>query len=145
MEIRDNALSQENSNTITDLETQPETPEEEYEAEAPGWVLAVQAAREKQAQDILVLDLSGITSFTDHFVICCGSNVRQNQAISDEIHFQLKKRGEIPQSIEGYGQGEWVLSDYGDFLVHVFSPKAREYYNLERLWREAKPVELPPE
>ncbi len=147
MEVKGHTPLQENSDTITDLiDTEAfEENEEETEFQEPGWVIAVQGAREKQAQDILVLDLSGVTTFTDHFVICCGTNPRQNQAITDEIHFQLKKRGEIPHSIEGYEQGEWILSDYGDFLVHVFSPKSREYYSLERLWREGKPVELPPE
>jgi ribosome-associated protein len=65
------------------------------------------------------------------------------KAISDEIGFQLKKRGEFPNSLEGYEQAEWVLADYGDFLVHVFSPKSREYYDLERLWRGAKNIVVP--
>jgi ribosome-associated protein len=78
-------------------------------------------------------------------VICTGANVRQVQAISDEIGQQLKKIGELPLSLEGYNQAEWILADYGDFIVHIFSPKAREYYNLERLWRNAKSVEIPPE
>jgi ribosome-associated protein len=99
-------------------------------------------AQEKQATDITVLDLTEVTSFTDCFVICSGSNSRQNQAITDGINLELKKRGEIPGSIEGYDQGEWILSDYGDFLVHVFSHKAREYYSLERLWRQARVVEI---
>ena len=111
----------------------------------PGWLTAVRAAQEKQATDIKVLDLTGVTSFTDYFVICSGSNTRQNQAIADEIGIQLKKRGELPNSVEGYQQGEWILSDYGDFLVHVLSQKAREYYSLERLWREAKNVPIPAE
>jgi ribosome-associated protein len=110
-----------------------------------GWLIAVRAAREKQATDIKVLDLTGVTSFTDYFVICTGANTRQNQAITDEIGQQLKRRGELPTSVEGYDQGEWVLSDFGDFLVHVFSAKAREYYSLERLWRDAKDVAIPAE
>jgi len=105
----------------------------------------VRADREKHATDIKVLDLTGVTSFTDYFVICTGANTRQNQAITDEIGQQLKRRGELPTSVEGYEQGEWVLSDYGDFLVHVFSVKAREYYSLERLWRDAKDVAIPAE
>jgi ribosome-associated protein len=92
-----------------------------------------------------VLDLRGITSFTDHFVICTGANTRQIQAISDEIGQQLKAVGELPLSVEGYNQAEWILVDYGDFLVHVFSAQARGYYDLERLWRSAKPVEIPSE
>ena len=65
------------------------------------------------------------------------------QAISDEISIQLKNRGELPLSIEGYEQAEWILADYGDFLVHIFSPKARAYYDLERLWRGARDVAVP--
>jgi ribosome-associated protein len=92
-----------------------------------------------------VLDLTGITSFTDYFVICTGNNQRQIQAIADEVQMQLKNAGERPLSIEGYDQAEWVLADYGDFLVHIFSPKSREYYSLERLWKSAKEIEIPPE
>jgi ribosome-associated protein len=90
--------------------------------------------------------LTGITSFADYFVLCSGSNQRQIQAIADEVTLQLKRQaGELPMSLEGYEQGEWVLADYGDMLVHVFSAKARAYYDLERLWRNAKPVEIPSE
>ena len=79
-------------------------------------------------------------------MIATGANARQVQAISDEVGLQLKQQaGELPLSIEGYTQAEWVLADYGDLLVHIFSPKAREYYSLERLWRSAKTVEIPPE
>ncbi len=90
-----------------------------------------------------MLDLSGVTSFTDYFVIATGANSPQVQAISDEIGYQLKQQGEMPVSLEGYGQAEWILADYGDFLVHVFSPKARDYYELERLWRGAKTIAIP--
>ena len=91
-----------------------------------------------------MLDLTGITSFADFFVICTGANQRQIQTISDEVGVQLKERaGELPLSVEGYQQAEWVLADYGDLLVHIFSPKAREYYDLERLWRSGRPVEIP--
>jgi ribosome-associated protein len=81
------------------------------------------------------------TSFADYFVICSGTNSRQIQSITDEIGQQLKRRGERPSSIEGYDNAEWVLLDYGDLLIHVFSDKARVYYDLERLWRDAKPIE----
>jgi ribosome-associated protein len=91
-----------------------------------------------------VLDLQGISSFTDFFIICTGSNGKQIQAISDEVAFQMKKRGEMPLSVEGYRQAEWVLTDFGDVVVHVLTPKARAYYELERLWREGKTVEIPP-
>jgi ribosome-associated protein len=103
---------------------------------------AVRAAESKKAADIKVLDLTSITSFTDYFVICTGANSRQVQAISDEIGLQLKNRGELPLSVEGYNQAEWVLMDYADFLVHIFSPKSREYYQLDRLWRQAKVLDF---
>ena len=89
-----------------------------------------------------MLDLTGVSSFTDFFVICTGTSAKQNQAISDEVAMRLKKRGERPLSVEGYGQAEWILTDYGDLVVHALTPKARAYYDLERLWREGKPVEI---
>ncbi len=104
----------------------------------------MRAAESKKATDIKVLDLTGITSFADFFVICTGANQRQIQAIADEVGLELKEQaGELPISIEGYNQAEWVLADYGDLLIHIFSPKAREYYSLERLWRSAKTLEIP--
>jgi ribosome-associated protein len=104
------------------------------------WKEAVKAADAKQAKEIRVLDLRDISSFADFFVICSGSNSRQIQAIADEIQMRLKKLGEHANSIEGYPNAEWVLMDYGDYLIHVFSEKARAYYDLERLWRDAKVV-----
>jgi ribosome-associated protein len=106
----------------------------------PMWREAVKAADAKQAKEIRVLDLRDISSFADFFVICSGANSRQIQAIADEIELRLKKKGEQPNSIEGYGNAEWVLMDYGDYLIHVFSEKARTYYDLERLWRDARVV-----
>jgi ribosome-associated protein len=112
----------------------------------PSWLVAVRAAEAKQAADIVVLDLTGITAFADYFVICTGANQKQVQAISDEVGLRLKyDAGEMPTNIEGYTQAEWVLADYGDLLIHIFSPKSREYYGLERLWRGAKTVEIPAE
>jgi len=84
-----------------------------------------------------------VTSFADYFVICNGTNPRQIQAISDAVGEELEKEGERAVSIEGYQNAEWILVDYGDFLVHIFSEKSREYYQLERLWRHAKDVEIP--
>jgi len=111
----------------------------------PSWLVAVRAAESKKATDLKVLDLTGVTSFADFFVIATGANPKQVQAITDEIGLQLKRVGEMPNSMEGYAQAEWVLMDYGDLLVHVFSTKAREYYGLERLWRNARTVEIPSE
>jgi ribosome-associated protein len=106
----------------------------------PFWLSAVHAAESKQARDIVVLDVREVTSFADYFIICTGANTRQIQAIADEIESQLKKDGETPNSVEGYGNAEWVLVDYGDYLIHIFSDKARTYYDLERLWRDGKVV-----
>ena len=105
----------------------------------------MRAAESKKATDIKVLDLTGITSFTDYFVICTGTNPKQIQAIAEEVGLRLKDQGELPNSLEGYSQAEWVLADYGDFLVHVFSEKSRAYYDLERLWRNAKTLPIPAE
>lgn len=119
--------------------------EETAENPEPGWLTAVRAAQAKKAQSPVVLDLRGVTSLADHFIIFTGTNIRQNQAISDEIHLRLKADGDLPISVEGYNNAEWILMDYGDFIVHIFIEKARTYYDLERLWRHAKPVEIPPE
>lgn len=103
---------------------------------------AVQAAEAKKAEDIAVLEMDKASgAFTDYFVICSGSNPRQIQAISDEVEERLGKTGVRPTHVEGYNQAEWVLLDYVDFVVHVFSPKARNFYNLERLWKSAKRYE----
>jgi len=86
----------------------------------------------------VALDVREVSSFADYFVICSGTNSRQIQAIADEIEAKLKEAGEYPTSVEGYQNAEWVLVDYGDFVIHIFSEKARAYYDLERLWRGAK-------
>ena len=106
---------------------------------------ALNAAAEKKALDVVVLDLREIASFTDFFVIATGANERQVQAISDEVYETLKKSGSTAARVEGYKTAEWVLLDYGDFVFHVFEQKARQFYDLERLWRESKRVDLPPE
>ena len=106
---------------------------------------ALRAAADKKALDLTVLDLRGIASFTDFFVIASGTNRRQVQAISDEVVEQLKHSGTRAGRVEGYQTAEWVLVDYGDFIVHVFDEKARRFYDLERLWREAKRIDIAPE
>jgi ribosome-associated protein len=83
----------------------------------------------------------GSGAFTDYFVLCSGTNPRQVQAIADEVELRLKKAGLRPTHVEGYTQAEWVLIDYVDFVVHVFSEKARKFYDLERLWKSAKRLE----
>lgn len=106
---------------------------------------ALQAASDKKATESVVLDLRKIASFTDYFVITSGTNERQVQAISDEVLDKLKKAGTAAARVEGYKSAEWILLDYGDFIVHVFVEKARKFYDLERLWRESRRIELPPE
>src|SRR5437667_5620568 len=103
---------------------------------------AISACLEKKAEELTLLELEqGSGAFTDYFVICSGTNPRQIQAISDEVELRLKRAGLYPNSIEGYKQAEWVLLDYVDFVVHIFSESARKYYDLERLWKSAKKLE----
>ena len=104
---------------------------------------ALHAASEKKALNTVVLDLREIASFTDYFVITTGKNERQVQAIADEIAETLKRAGSPAARVEGYKTAEWILLDFGDFVVHVFEEKARSFYDLERLWRESRRVNLP--
>ena len=108
--------------------------------------LAVEAAQNKKAAAITVLDLSGVGAFTSFFVICTGFSTPQVQAICTEVEEQLDKNmGRSPEHREGRASSEWALLDFGSFIVHVFSEQARHYYNLERLWRSAPKLEIPDE
>ena len=103
---------------------------------------AISAAQAKKAEDLTILEMDRESpSFTDYFVIATGSNPRQIQAISDEVEERLARMGLNPAHVEGYSQAEWVLLDYVDFVVHVFSEEARKYYDLERLWKSATHLE----
>jgi ribosome-associated protein len=103
---------------------------------------AIQACLEKKAEELSILEMEkGSGAFTDYFVLCSGTNPRQVQAIADEVELRLKKAGLRPTHVEGYSQAEWVLVDYVDFVVHVFSEKARKFYDLERLWKSARRLE----
>jgi ribosome-associated protein len=98
-------------------------------------------AADRKALDIVQLDLRGIIGYTDYFVICSGRSDRQVKAIHDAIHEGMKKQhGVLPERVEGLGQAHWVLMDYLDVVVHVFTPETRDYYRLEQLWGEA-PIE----
>ena len=99
---------------------------------------AIEAALDKRAQDAVVIELRDICSFTDYFLICTGTSTRHNQTIADTIEETLKKQGVRPLHIEGHTEGEWILLDYVDFVIHIFSARAREFYDLERLWRAGK-------
>jgi len=105
--------------------------------------LAVRAAEDKKAEDITVLDLRNAHGFTDYFVICSGTNSRQIRAIADAVVDALVADGQKAAHIEGYDRSEWVLVDYFDFIVHVFSPDTRAFYDLERLWGTAERVDIP--
>ncbi len=104
---------------------------------------AVRAAQDRKALDLDILDLKEVSSFTDFFLICSGTSTRHTQAICDAIVDRLEKSGGSPTHIEGYAQAEWILLDYLSFVVHVFSQRARQFYDLERLWKNAKKVEVP--
>ena len=114
--------------------------------ESPTWLTALRAAESKKATESRILDLREISSLADYFFICSASNQRQAQAIWDEVVKQMKEqRGEKATSVEGYGGGEWILGDFGDLIVHIFTPEMRAYYDLERLWRHAGNVPVPAE
>jgi ribosome-associated protein len=103
---------------------------------------AIQACLDKKAEELSILEMEkGSGAFTDYFVLCSGTNPRQVQAIADEVELRLKAAGVRATQVEGYRQGEWILVDYVDFVVHVFSEKARKFYDLERLWKTAKRLE----
>jgi ribosome-associated protein len=107
---------------------------------------AVNAVESKKGEEVVILEMDRNSgAFTDYFILCTGTNPRQIQAISDEIEKQLAELGVRPNSLEGYNQGEWVLLDYVDFVVHIFSERSRKFYDLERLWKSArrlKPADL---
>ena len=100
------------------------------------WIAAY--AADKLAIDVTVLDLRGVIGYTDYFVICSGNTDRQTKAIHDGIHLGMKQdHGLLPRRVEGLNEARWILMDYLDVIVHVFTPDARDYYRLEQLWGEA--------
>ncbi len=104
--------------------------------------VAVAAVFDKKALDVVVLDLRKASAFTDFFLICAGTNMRQVQAIADAVEEALGRKGLKPALTEGYERGTWILMDYFDFIVHVFVPATRDFYALERLWGDAKRIEI---
>ena len=100
---------------------------------------AVKAIEGKKGEDVVILEMDRSSgAFTDYFIVCSGTNPRQIQAIADDVQKQLADDGQRPNSVEGYNQAEWVLLDYVDFVLHVFSERARKFYDLERLWKSAR-------
>jgi len=102
-----------------------------------------EAALDKKAVDLVVLDVAALTSIADYLVICTGRSDRQVQAIAQAIDEHLRQHGHRPIAIEGMNRGQWVLLDYADVIVHVFYKPVREFYDLERLWEHAPRVQLP--
>ena len=104
--------------------------------------MAVQACTEKKAEDIRILRLDAASGLTDYFVICSGANPRQVEAIGEAVDEKLSRAGVEPTNIDGRRSADWMVLDYSDFMVHVFSENARKFYDLERLWKTATHVEL---
>lgn len=105
--------------------------------------VAIEAAQDRKATGVVVLDLRKAGAFTDYFVMCSAANPRQVQAIADAVEQALKGQKQRPSLVEGYARAEWVLLDYFDFVVHVFSRQARDFYGLDRLWGSATRIEFP--
>lgn len=105
----------------------------------------VEAARSKKGLDIRIVDVEGIATFTDTFAFISGTSDRHNRAVSDAIFERLKLEGERPFSTEGDQNGNWILMDYGDLIIHVMDEETRRHYNLEGLWNQGRVLELPPE
>jgi ribosome-associated protein len=100
-------------------------------------------AQEKLARDILILDMRPVCSYTDYFVVCTGGNPRQAKAIYDEVHVRLKREHRLsPRNVDGVREARWILADYLDVVLHVFTPEARDYYRLEELWADVPSVEV---
>ena len=114
-----------------------ETPAQAMSSEQLARAIAGYAS-DKKASDVVELDLSGVIDYTDRFVVCSGNTDRQTKAIHDAIHEQLKKEHSLlPRRVEGDREARWILMDYLDCVVHIFTPEARGYYRLEQLWGEA--------
>lgn len=103
---------------------------------------AIAAGEDKQAEEVVLLDLRKAAGFADYFLICSGRNTRQVAAIADSIMEALASAGSRPAHVEGYERAEWILLDYFDFIVHIFAPETRQFYALERLWGNAERMDL---
>ena len=102
--------------------------------------LAIHALEEKKAEDISVIDISGVTVLADYFLIASGNNRNQVQALSDSVEEALGRAGVSPRQVEGYNAANWVLMDYGDIIVHIFDEENRLFYDLERIWRDGSVI-----
>ena len=104
--------------------------------------LAIAALEDKKANDVRVIDIAGVSVIADYFVIASGSNTNQVQAMADSVREALGIAGYGPRQIEGYGAANWILMDYNDIIVHIFSDESRTFYDLERIWRDGKEVSV---
>lgn len=104
--------------------------------------IAVNALEDKKGEEIKVLDISEISSIGDYFIIANGNNINQVQAMADQVLEVLSKEDIHPKQVEGYQNGNWILLDYYDFIVHIFDYDSRHYYDIERIWRDGLPVNL---
>jgi ribosome-associated protein len=103
---------------------------------------AVRAALDKKASNVVVLDLRHTPAFTDYFILCSGQNQRQVKAIADAVEESLQQVRIRPAHVEGYDRADWILMDFFNFIVHVFTPQTREFYSLERLWGDAERIDV---
>ena len=129
---------------ITKVKTRRESRSQRRAPRLPKAIsVAIEAAQDRKASGVVVLDLKKAAAFTDYFVICSASNPRQVQAIADAVEEALKAQKQRPSLVEGYSRAEWILLDYFDFVIHVFSKHARDFYGLDRLWGSATRHEFP--
>ena len=103
--------------------------------------LAIAALEDKKANDVRVIDIAGVSVIADYFVIASGSNTNQVQAMADSVREALGRAGHEPRQVEGYGSANWILMDYNDIIVHIFSDESRTFYDLERIWRDGTVIE----
>jgi len=104
--------------------------------------LAIAALEDKKANDVRVIDIAGVSVIADYFVIASGSNTNQVQAMADSVREALGRAGHEPRQVEGYGSANWILMDYNDIIVHIFSDESRTFYDLERIWRDGKELSV---
>lgn len=130
----------------TPIEAPDQAPIETTEEDLAKLMTAARAAAERKALDMVAIDIRKIASFAEFFLVCSGTSTRQVQAIADEVLEKMREERESrPLHTEGYEAATWILLDYGDLIVHIFTEESRDFYQLERLWRDADRVELPEE
>ncbi|MEL6179244.1 MAG: ribosome silencing factor [Myxococcota bacterium] len=105
--------------------------------------LIAEAALDRKAQDLLVLDVRGLVTYTDYLIVCSGTNDRQVRAIANNVQAEMAEIGYRPLGLEGKSQANWVVIDYGDYVVHIFHVDARETYSLDKLWNDARRLPIP--